>query len=483
MVRRGVKMLNRIEKIEDSKVKLEVEVAAPDVDTALARAYRKVVKKVNLPGFRKGKVPRRVLETRFGPEVLHEEALEELIPPAYEQALEEAGIDPINQPEFELVQVEEGKPLLFNAVVEVLPEVELGQYRGLEVEQDQVEVDDLQVDHHIYMLREQNARLAPREDQPARDGDLVTIDFKGFVDGEPFEGGESEDYSLELGSRSFIPGFEEQLVGVKPGEEKEIVVNFPKDYRNEELAGKEARFQVRMKQVKEKQLPELNDDFVKEVSEFETFDEMKADLKEKMLKNAEEQSKTKLEESLIQIVTDASEVKLPEVLVQRQIDRMIGDMENYLRQQGLGLDKFLELSGKNMNELREQNRPEAEKRTRANLVLDAIAKKEGFTVEESELEAKISEIAENYNDQPDRIKDILEKQGRLPAVREEMRIRKAIDLIVENASIRMVKLSDKKNDTGSEEEENGENKVDEAENEAVEPEKAEDSGFERTEEK
>lgn len=483
MVRRGAKMLNRIEKIEDSKVKLEVEVAAPDVDTALARAYRKVVKKVNLPGFRKGKVPRRVLETRFGPEVLHEEALEELIPPAYEQALEEAGIDPINQPEFELVQVEEGKPLLFNAVVEVLPEVELGQYRGLEVEQDQVEVDDLQVDHHIYMLREQNARLAPRDDQPARDGDLVTIDFKGFVDGEPFEGGESEDYSLELGARSFIPGFEEQLVGVKPGEEKEIVVNFPKDYRNEELAGKEATFQVRMKQVKEKQLPELNDDFVKEVSEFETLDEMKADLKEKMLKNAEEQSKTKLEESLIQKVTDASEVKLPEVLVQRQIERMIGDMENYLRQQGLGLDQFLELSGKNMNELREQNRPEAEKRTRANLVLDAIAKKEGFTVEESELEAKISEIAENYNDQPDRIKDILEKQGRLPAIREEMRIRKAIDLIVENASIKMVKLSDKKNDTGSEEEENGENKVDEAENEAVEPEKAEDSGFERTEEK
>ncbi len=476
-------MLNRYEKIEDNKVKLEVEVAAPDVDTALARAYRKVVKKINLPGFRKGKVPRRVLETRFGPEVLHEEALEELVPPAYEQALEESGIDPINQPEFELVQVEEGKPLLFNAVVEVLPEVELGQYRGLEAEQDQVEVDDLQVDHHIYMLREQNARLVPREDQPARDGDLVTIDFKGFVDGEPFEGGESEDYSLELGSRSFIPGFEEQLVGVKPGEEKEVVVAFPEDYRNEELAGKEATFQVRMKQIKEKQLPELNDDFVKEVSEFETLDEMKADLKEKMLKNAEEQSKTKLEESLIEKVTDASEVKLPEVLVQRQIDRMVGDMENYLRQQGLGLDQFLELSGKSMEELREQNRPEAEKRTKANLVLDAIAKKEGFTVEESELESKIAEIAENYNDQPDRIKEILEKQGRLPAVKEEMRIRKAIDLIVENATITMVKPSDQKDDKGGEEEENGENKVDKAEYEADEPEQSENTDLEETEDK
>ncbi len=443
-------MLNRFEKIEDSKVKLEVEVAAPEVDTALAKAYRKVVKKVNLPGFRKGKVPRRVLESRFGPEVLHEEALEELVPPAYEKALEEAAIDPINQPEFELVQVEEGKPLLFNAVVEVLPEVELGEYRGLQAEQEKVEVDDLQVDHHIYMLREQNARLVPREDEPAREGDLVTIDFKGFVDGEAFEGGEAEDHSLELGSRSFVPGFEEQLVGVKPGEEKEVVVTFPEDYRNEELAGKEAVFQVKMKEIKEKQLPELNDDFVKEVSEFETLDEMKTDLKEKMLNNAEEQSKTKLEESLIEKITGDSNVVLPEVLVERQIDRMIGDMENYLRQQGLGLDQFLELSGKTKEELREQNRPEAEKRTKANLVLDAIAKNEGFTVDDSELDAKITEIAESYNDQKDRIKGILEKQGRLPSIREEMRIRKAVDLLVENATIKMVEPSDKKGETGGE---------------------------------
>ncbi len=443
-------MLNRYEKIEDNKVKLEVEVAAPDVDEALEKAYRKVVKKVNLPGFRKGKVPRKVLESHFGPEILHEEALEELVPPAYEKALEEAGIDPIKQPEFELVQVEEGKPLLFNALVEVLPEVDLGEYRGLEAEQEEVEVDDLQVDHHIYMLREQNARLVPREDEGAREGDLVTIDFKGFVDGAPFEGGEAEDHSLELGSRSFVPGFEEQLVGVKPGEEKEIAVNFPEDYRNEELAGKEATFQVKMKQIKEKQLPELNDDFVKEISEFETLEEMKADLKQKMLKNAEEQSKTKLEESLIEKITEASEVKLPEVLVERQIDRMMGDMESYLRQQGLGLDQFLELSGKTKEELREQNRTEAEKRTKANLVLDAIAKKEGFTVDDSELDSKIAEIAETYNDQPERVKDILDKQGRLPSIREEMRIRKAVDLIVESASITRVKAPDKKDETGEE---------------------------------
>ncbi len=472
-------MLKNQEKIEDNKIKLEVEVAAPDVETALANAYRKVVKKVNLPGFRKGKVPRKVLESHFGPEILHEDALEELVPPAYEQALEEARIDPINQPEFELVQVEAGKPLLFNAVVEVLPEVELGEYKGLEAEQEEVDIDDLQVDHQLYMLREQNARLVTREEEPAKDGDLVSIDFKGYIDGEPFEGGEAEDYSLELGSRSFVPGFEEQLVGVKTGEEKEVVVNFPEDYRNEDLAGKEATFQVKMKQIKEKQLPDLDDDFVKEVSEFETLDEMKADLKEKMLKNAEEQSKTKLEESLIEKVTDASEVKLPEVLVERQIERMMSDMENYLRQQGLGLDQFLELSGKTREELSEQNRPEAEKRTKANLVLDAIAKKEGFTVDDSELDNRIAEIAETYNDQPERIRDILEKQNRLPSIREEMRIRKAVDLLVENANITMVKPEHKKSEIGQEQEEGKEEEKkeetgpEEAENEAGKDETAE----------
>ncbi len=432
-------MLNRWEKIEDNKIKLEIEVDAGEVDSALDKAYRKVVKKVNLPGFRKGKVPRKILEARFGQEVLHEDALEELVPPAYEKALDESGIDPINQPEFDLVQIEEGKPLLFNAIVEVLPDVELGEYKGLEAEQEEVEVDDMQVDHHLYMLREQNARLVPREDRPAQHGDLLLIDFKGYVDGEPFEGGEAENYSLELGSQSFIPGFEDQLVGVNLDEETEVTVNFPEDYRNEELAGKEAVFTVKIKQIKEKQLPELDDEFVKEISEFETLEEMKADLKEKMLKNAEEQSKTKLEESLIEKVTEASEVKLPDVLVERQIERMMGDMENYLRQQGLGMDQFLELSGKTREELQEENRPEAERRTKANLVLDAIVKKEGISVEDSEVDDKISGIAEEHNDDFERVKGILEKQGRLPAIKEEMRIRKAVDLIVENANITMVK--------------------------------------------
>lgn len=439
-------MLSRTEKIDNTKIKLEIEVDATDVDTALAKAYRKVVKDINLPGFRKGKVPRQILESRFGPEILHEEALEILVPPAYEGAVKEAELDPVGHPEFELVQVEEGKPLLFNAVVEVIPPVELGEYRGLDVEQEEAEVDEMQIDYHLFMLREQNARLVPREDDAAREGDLVLIDFKGYVNGEPFEGGEAENYSLELGSKSFIPGFEEQLIGANPEEEIEVTVKFPDNYRKEDVAGKDAVFKVTIKQIKEKQLPELDDEFVKEVSEFETLEELKKDLREKLLKSAEEQSKTKLEESLIEKATELSVVEPPKALVDRQIDRMLADMENYLRQQGMGLDQFIQLSGKSMEEIREERREEAEKVTRANLALDAIAKKEGIIIEDSEVDAKIKEIAESYNDDPDRIKDILEKQGRLPVIQEELRIRSAIDIMVAEAKIKKVKKEKPKNE-------------------------------------
>ncbi len=437
-------MLNHWERIEDNKVKLEIEVAAPDVDTALARSYRQVVKKVNLPGFRKGKVPRRILESRFGQEILYEGALEILVPPAYNEALQEAEIDPIGSPDYEMVQIEEGKPLLFNAVVEVLPEVELGEYRGIEAEKEEVEVDDIQVDHHLYMLRQQNARLTPREEGPVKMGDIVGIDFKGYIDDEdePFEGGEAENYSLEIGSKSFIPGFEEQLVGAEIDQEVEVKVKFPDNYRKEDIAGKDAVFKVTVKQIKEKQLPELDDEFVREVSEFETLEEMKTDLKVKLLNNAEEQSKNKLEDFLVLKATELSSVKPPEMLVDRQIDFMINDLENYLRYQGLSLDQFLEMAGKKMEELREEKRAEAEQRTRANLTLDAIAKKEGITVEEQELDQKIAEVAVNFNDQPERVKELYEKQGRLPSMREELRIRKAIDLLVSEAKITMVKKKD-----------------------------------------
>jgi trigger factor len=432
-------MLSRWEKIENNKIKLEIEVPAAEVETALARAYRQVVKKVNLPGFRKGKVPRRILESRFGPQLLHEEALEILVPPAYRQALEEAGHEPIDQPEFELAQeIEEGKPLLFSAVVEVLPSVELGEYRGVAVEQKAVIITEEQVDQSLQSLREQHARLVPVEDRSAQNGDLVLLDFQGFIDGETFSGGEAENYSLELGSQTFIPGFEEQLVGVSAGEEKEINARFPEDYRKAELAGKDVLFKVRVRQIKEKQLPEPDDAFAREAGEFTTLEELKADIRERMEKTARDEARVRLEEALIQKVSDTSAVELPPLLVERQIDRIIGDMEQYLRFQGLNLEKFAELSGRSIEELRKDKRPEAEKRAKANLVLDAVIKKEGITVADSEIDEKITAIAGAYNDEPGRVREILQKQGRIPLITEEIRMRKAIDLLVNEAQVKQV---------------------------------------------
>lgn len=435
-------MLTKWEKIENHKVKLEIEVAAPEVDIALARAYRKMVQKVNLPGFRKGKVPRRILESKYGSEILHEEALEILVPPAYQQALEEADVEPIEQPEFDLVQMEEGKPLIVHITVEVLPPVELGQYKGVAVEQEEVVISAEQIDQTLQSLREQHARLVPKEEGAALDGDLVMIDFKGFVDDEPFTGGEAENYSIEIGSSSFIPGFEEQLIGSVTGEEKEMKVSFPEDFRKEDLAGKEALFKVTVKQIKQKQLPDLNDEFVKEVSDKETLDEFKAQIRERMEQTARNLARAKLEETLIEKVSEASQVVLPQVLVERQIDRTLSDMEQYLRYQGLTLEKFCKMSGKTMEELRTDKKEEAAKRAKANLVLDALIKKEGITVEDSEIDVKIAGIAEEHQDEPARIREIFEKQGRISFMQEEIRMRKVIDFLVNEAQISTVKKSE-----------------------------------------
>ncbi len=438
-------MLSSWEKIEHNKIKLEIEVAAVEVDKALHRAYQSVVKKINLPGFRKGRVPRRVLEAHFGPEVLHQDALELLIPPAYDEAI--AGVDeePIDQPQFDFDTIEAGRPFHFEAVVEIIPPVELGEYKGLEIEREKVEITEEDLEKHLESLREQHARLVTLEDgeQAIKEGDLAVIDFLGFVDGEAFPGGEAENYSLELGSKTFIPGFEEQVAGMKKDEEKKIEVAFPDDYHEENLAGKEVLFKVKLKEIKQKQLPELGDDFVREISELETLAEFKDDLRERLEKAAAEKAKTELEEALVDQISAASQVELPETLVERQIDRMLGEMDQYLRYQGLTLDKFAELAGKTMEELREEKKAEAEKRTKANLVLDAVVKKEGIAVDDSEIDARIAELSERHQDQPERVKEIFEKQGRLPLLKEELRIRKAIDLLVREAKITEVNQVEK----------------------------------------
>lgn len=463
------------EKIEDNKVKMEIEVPEDKVEEALSQAYKKVVKDVNLPGFRKGKVPRKVLEARFGPEIFYEDAAQILVPEGYREALEEESeIEPIDEPDIDVVQLEKGKPFIFTATVEVKPEVELGEYKGVPVEVEKEEIGEEDVERYIEGLRDQHSRLVVVEDEDVevQEGDMVLLDFKGYLDGEPFEGGEAQDYSLEIGSGSLIEGFEEQLKGAKVGEEKEVTVTFPEEYQEESLAGKEAVFEVNVKEIKRKELPELNDDFAREVSEFDTFEEYRNDVFRKLQEEAENRNRTRLENTVIEEVSNRAELEIPDVLVEKEIDRIMSEMEQRISMQGINMDQFLEISGKTREELRSNYREEAVKRVKGNLVLDAIIKKEGFEVQESEIEEKLQEMAEAYNDDPERIRDILQKQGRMDMLKEESRMRKVIDFLVENAEVQY-KAPGETEETGEAEEEA---KEDEAEREAEEPAAGENDG-------
>lgn len=430
------------EKIDDSKVSLEIEVAPEQVEQALGLAYRKVVKKAVVPGFRKGRVPRSVLEAKFGPEVLYEEALEVLIPDAYREAIDEAGFEPLDQARYDLVQMEKGKPLLFKAEVVVKPEVKLPEYRGVKATKKVRKIEDTHVEGYLERTRQQQARLVTveEEDYAAVKGNLVVIDFKGFIGEEPFEGGEAEGYSLELGSQSFIPGFEEQLEGRKKGEEVEVTATFPEDYQEENLKGKEALFQVKIQEIKRKELPDLDDDFAQEVSEFSTLEEFKAGIKNTLIENEESRAVRELEEELIQKVSREVQVALPSVLVERELDRMMGDMERLLRMQGVTLEQYLKMTEKSLKDLRNGNREEAEKRVKANLTLDAIIQAEGIQAEEAEIDEKIAKFAGEYQQDTEKVKEMFASQGRIGIIEEEVKFRKAIDFLVAQAEVEMVEI-------------------------------------------
>ena len=424
-----------VEKIDDGKVAIEIEVEAPDVAVALDQAYKKVVKQVSLPGFRKGKVPRPVLESRFGPEVLYEDALEILVPDAYEKAVEEAGLEPVDKPEIDLVQMEKGKPLIFKAIVEVKPDVTLGEYRGLEVTRELKSVSEEDVANRLGLMQKEHVKLHIVKDGALESGDMAVIDFAGYVDGEPFEGGSAEGYSLEVGSNSFIPGFEEQMMGMKSGEVRDVNVTFPAEYHAENLAGKEAVFKVTLHEIKRKELPELNDDFAAEVSEFATLAELKEDILNKLKEAEESRAKTTVEEKIVEAVSAKAEVVVPRALVEREIDRMTGEMEHFLRMQGLDMEKFLSLTGKTNEELRDEKREEAQKRAKANLALDAIIQKEGFEATDEEVEERIAKFAEGHGQDVATIKAYFEAQGQSKVIREEIKFRKVIDFLVSEAKI------------------------------------------------
>lgn len=419
------------EKLEGNRGVLTVEVEAEQVNKGLDAAFNKVVKQINVPGFRKGKMPRQMFEKRFGVEALYQDALDFILPEAYAAAVEEAGIDPVDRPEIDVEKMEKGENLIFKATVTVKPEVKLGEYKGLEVEAVSTEVTEEDVNKELARMQERFAELVVKEDGKAELGDTAVIDFEGFVDGVAFEGGKGENYSLELGSNSFIPGFEEQVVGLAAGEEKDIEVSFPEEYHAAELAGKPAVFKIKLHEIKTKQLPELDDEFAKDADEeVETL----AELKEKTQKSLEESKKNEAEnalrEAVIEKATANAEVEIPEVMVETELDRMLQEFEQRLSMQGMNLELYFQFSGQDEAALKGQMKEDAEKRVRTNLVLEAIVAAENIEATEADVDAEIAKMAEMYKMEADQIKAAL---GGTEGIKSDLAFRKAIEFLAENS--------------------------------------------------
>lgn len=431
-----------MEKLDKNFVALEVTVNAEEVEEALAESYKRVVKKVSIPGFRKGHVPRTILEKQFGKEVLYEEAIDIIIPKGYLKALEEYKLEPIDQPKLEVKEAfEAGKPFTFKATVEVLPEVKLGQYKGLKIEKPKVEIKEEQVAERLASLQERHAELVLSDKKNLEKGDFAVIDFEGYIDGQPFSGGAAQAYSLEIGSGSFIPGFEEQLVGMEVGTDKNIKVTFPNDYPREDLAGKEATFKVSLKEIKVKEIPAADDEFAKSVGNFETIDDLKADLREKMIEWAKQESEASFTQAAINQAVENAEFETPETLVKREMEDLLHRFEHNLAYQGLTLDKYLTYVKKSREEVLEDFRPEALKRVKTDLVLSNIARAENLEVTEEELNEKLQELAERYQQKNSaKLRETLESKGQLDSIRQAILLEKASDFIKENAiAIEVVK--------------------------------------------
>jgi trigger factor len=422
------------EKIEKNRGVLTVEVEAEKFSAALDKAFKKVVAKVTVPGFRKGKVPRAIFEKRFGVESLYQDAVDILLPEAYSEAVKESGITPVDTPEINIEQIEKGQPFKFTATVDVKPEVELGVYKGIEVEDQAVYVTEDDVNAELKKMQDRHAELVVLEEgEPAQEGDTVIIDFEGFKDGVAFPGGKGENHSLVLGSGTFIPGFEEQLVGMKKGEEKEINVTFPEEYHSEELAGQPAVFKVKVNDIKRKVLPELDDEFAKDVSEFDTLDELKKDIEATLLKRKEEERKRYIENTVVTKAAEAAQVDIPQGMIRAEVDNMLRDYDLRLRQLGLNLELYYQFTGQTEEDLREQMKTDAETRVRNFLVLEAIAKAENLTVSDEEFEAELAKLAEMYQRSVDEIRAIFTANGTIDDLRADLLTRKSVQFLVDNS--------------------------------------------------
>ncbi|MBU5593612.1 trigger factor [Amphibacillus sp. MSJ-3] len=428
-------MTAKWEKKEGNLGTLTVEVEAEKFNDALDKAFKKVVKDVQLPGFRKGRVPRGLFEQRFGVESLYQDAVDILLPEAYSTAIDETGILPVDQPEVDITQIEKGKTFIFTAEITVKPEVKLGEYKDLEVEEDDVTVTDEDVDQDIENQRQRLAELVVKEDGTIEEGDTAVIDFEGFIDGEAFEGGAGENHSLEIGSGSFIPGFEEQLIGKANDEETEVEVTFPEDYHAEDLAGKAATFKVKIHEIKAKELPELDDEFAKDVDdEVESLAELKEKTKERLEEQKKAEAENKKRETLINQASDNAEIDIPEVMIDTELDRMVSEFEQRLQQQGMTLEMYSQFSGQDEEALKEQMKEDASKRVRTNLVLEAIAIEEDLEVTEEDINEELETMAKMYQIEVEQLTQML--GGNTDMLKEDLKFKKAIDFLVDNSIVK-----------------------------------------------
>ncbi|WP_035767457.1 trigger factor [Butyrivibrio sp. NC2002] len=420
-----------VEKLEKGMAKLTIEVDADVFEKAIETVYNKQKNKIQIPGFRKGKAPRKMVERMYGKEIFFEDAANEVINAEYPKAAEECGEDIVSNPDIDVVQIEAGKPFIFTAEVALKPEVKLGKYKGVEVEKMDLDVTDEEVNAEIDQERNRNARTIEVTDRKVENGDIVTLDFEGFVDGTPFEGGKGTDYPLTIGSGAFIPGFEEQLIGFEIGKEGDVNVTFPKEYQAEELAGKDATFKCTVKAIKAKELPELNDEFASDVSEFETVAEYKEDVKKKLAERKEAEAKAKREDAAVKAIIEDSEMELPEKMIETQQRQIVNDFAQRLQYQGMNMKQYMQYTGNTVEQLMEQVKPQAIERIQSRLVLEAIAAAEKLEASEEEVEEELKKMAEQYKMELDKVKELMGERE-LKTLKDDLAVQKAAKFVVEN---------------------------------------------------
>ncbi len=424
----------KIEKTKNNnELKLEFTIEAKKFDEAIMKVYAKSAKYFNVPGFRKGKAPFNIVERMYGDEIFYEDAFNELVPSIYEKEIEENKIEAVSKPDIHIVNMKKGEDLVFTATVQTKPEVTLGKYKGVEIKKVEYPVTDEDVEHELSHMQEHNARTITVEDRPVKEKDIAVIDFEGFVDGKPFEGGKAEKHELEIGSKTFIPGFEDQVIGMKVDEEKDIKVKFPEDYFSKDLARKDATFKVKLHEIKEKKLPELDDEFAKDVSEFDTLAELKASIKEKKQSENENRAKHETEDLAIEAVSKETKIDIPSGMIENEVDAMIRDMEQQLAYQGIKLEQYLQIMNKTRKDIEDNYKEQAEKNVKSRLILEEIIKAEKLEASKEEVDAKIKEMATSYGKKEE---ELSKNEALKEYIANNIKTEKAIELIVKNAKIK-----------------------------------------------